>query len=102
MLFQAAHLESRQLQYEKARQRIADRAAQASLQEEMPKCKQSANEKHQGIGSLEASHTELDEQISQLSAKKAALLAELKNVEAALDAANQEKAQLPNAIKNLQ
>jgi hypothetical protein len=35
MLFQAAHLESRQLQYQKSVQRLADRAAYAQLKEEM-------------------------------------------------------------------
>ena len=35
ILFQAAHLESRQLQYQKATQRLADRAAYAQLKEEM-------------------------------------------------------------------
>jgi hypothetical protein len=34
-LFPAAHLESRQLQYQRAAQCIADRAAQAQLKEEM-------------------------------------------------------------------
>ena len=34
-LFPAAHLESRQLQYQRAAQRIADRAAQAQFKEEM-------------------------------------------------------------------
>jgi len=33
ILFQAAHLESRQLQYQKVAQRLADRAAQAKLLE---------------------------------------------------------------------
>jgi uncharacterized coiled-coil DUF342 family protein len=35
MLFQAAHLESRQHQYQKAVQRLADRTAHAQLKEEM-------------------------------------------------------------------
>jgi hypothetical protein len=34
-LFPAAHLESQQLQYQRAAHRIADRAAQAQLKEEM-------------------------------------------------------------------
>jgi len=35
ILFQAAHLESRQLQYQRATQRLADRAVHAQLSEEM-------------------------------------------------------------------
>jgi len=35
VLFQAAHLESRQLQYQKATQRLADRATHAQLSEEV-------------------------------------------------------------------
>ena len=35
MLFQAVHLESRQLQYQKVVQRLADRAAYAQLKDEM-------------------------------------------------------------------
>jgi hypothetical protein len=37
ILFQAAHLESRQLQYQRAAQRLADRAVHAQLSEEMMK-----------------------------------------------------------------
>ena len=55
MLFQVAHLESRQLQYQKATQRLADRAAQAQLREEMLQVKHIANEKHKSIGTLQSS-----------------------------------------------
>jgi hypothetical protein len=48
-LFQVVHLESHQLQYQKAAQRIADRAAQAQLKEEMLQLKHTADEKHKGI-----------------------------------------------------
>jgi hypothetical protein len=51
-LFPAAHLESRQLQYQRVAQRIADRAAQAQLTEEMLQLKQIADEKHKNISSL--------------------------------------------------
>jgi len=37
ILFQATHLESRQLQYQKATQRLADRTAHAQLTEEVMK-----------------------------------------------------------------
>jgi hypothetical protein len=52
MLFQAAHLESRQLQYQKAVQRLADRAAYAQLKEEMLQVKHATDEKHKSIGTL--------------------------------------------------
>jgi hypothetical protein len=58
-LFPAAHLESRQLQYQRAAQRIADRAAQAQLKEKMLQLKQTADEKHKNIGSLKTSGAEL-------------------------------------------
>jgi hypothetical protein len=45
---------------------------------------------------------ELKQKISDLSAKRMALLAELKEVEAALTHARQEESQLPDAIKALQ
>jgi uncharacterized coiled-coil DUF342 family protein len=83
-LFPAAHLESRQLQYQRAAQRIADRTAQAQLKEEMLQLKQTADEKHKNIGSLQTSGAELKQKISDLSAKRMALLVELKEVEAAL------------------
>jgi len=54
VLFQAAHLESCQLQYQKAAQRLADRAAHAQLSEEMMKVKLLANEKHKSIGILKS------------------------------------------------
>jgi len=46
----AAHLESRQLQYQKATQRLADRATHAQLSEEVMQVKRLADEKHKSIG----------------------------------------------------
>ena len=54
-LFQAVHLESRQLQYQKATQRLADRAAYAQLLEEVIQVKRIADEKHKSIGILQSS-----------------------------------------------
>jgi len=42
ILFQAAHLESCQLQYQKATQHLADKAAYARLKEEMVQAKHAA------------------------------------------------------------
>ena len=102
VLFQATHLESRQLQYQRAVQRLADRAAQAQLSEEMMKVKLLADEKHKNIGTLESSRDVLKQKIFDLSAKREALLAELKQVEEALSQAQQEENQLPEAIKLLE
>jgi len=55
ILFQAAHLESRQLQYQMATQRLADRAAYAQLKEKMFQVKHAADEKHKSIGVLQSS-----------------------------------------------
>ena len=52
MLFQVAHLENRQFQYQRAVQRLADRSAHAQLKEEMLQVKHVANEKHKSIGTL--------------------------------------------------
>jgi uncharacterized coiled-coil DUF342 family protein len=101
-LFLAVHLESRQLQYQRAAHRIADRAAQAQLKEEMLQLKQIADEKHKSIDNLQTSGADLKQKILDLSAKRTALLAELKDVEAALTHAKQEENQLPDAIKALQ
>ena len=87
ILFQGAHPESRQLQYQKAAQRLADRAAHAQLSEEMMKVKLLADEKHKSIGILKPSGDVLKQKISDLSAKRDALLAELKQVEEALSQA---------------
>jgi len=76
--FQATHLESRQLQYQRAAQRLADRAAQAQLFEEMMKVKLLADEKHKSIGILTSSGDVLKQKISDLSARRGVLLAELK------------------------
>jgi hypothetical protein len=54
VLFQAAHQESRHLQYQKATQRLADRAAQAKRKEEMLLVKHIADEKHKSIGANNA------------------------------------------------
>jgi hypothetical protein len=101
-IFPAVHLESRQLQYQKVVHRIADRAAQAQLKEEMLQLKQTADEKHKSISNLQASGADLKQKILDLSAKRAALLAELEKVETALTQAKQEEDQLPDAIKALQ
>jgi len=102
ILFKAAHLESWQLQYQKAAQRLADRATHAQLSEEMMKVKLLADEKHKSIGILESSEDVLKQKISDLSAKRDALLAELKQVEEALSQAQQEESQLTEAIKLLE
>jgi hypothetical protein len=50
---------------------------------------------------LQSSGTELKQKISDLSAKREALLAEHKQVEEALIQAKQEEIQLPDVLKNL-
>ena len=101
ILFKAAHLESRQLQYQKATQRLADRATHAQLSEEVMKVKHLADEKHKSIGIIKSSGEMLKQKISNLSAKREALLAELKKVEESLSQAQQEESQLPKMIKTL-
>ena len=102
VLFQAAHLESHQLQYQRAARRLADRAAQTQLSKEMMKEKLLTDEKHKNIGTLKSSGDALKHRISDLSAKREALLAELKQVEDALSQARQEESQLPETIKLLE
>jgi len=93
--------ESRQLQYQKATQRLADRATHAQLSEEVMQMKHLADEKHKSIGILQSSRETLTQKISNLSAKREALLAELKQVEESLSQAQQEESQLPELIKTL-
>jgi hypothetical protein len=59
MLLQAAHLESRQLQYQKAVQHLADRAAHAQPKEDMLQVKHAADEKHKSINTSQSSSVEL-------------------------------------------
>jgi len=87
VLFQATHIESRQLQYQKDTQRLADRATHAQLSEKVMQVKRLADEKHKSIGILQSSRDELKQKISDLSAKREALLAELNQVEEALSQA---------------
>jgi len=96
ILFKAAHLESRQLRYQKAAQRIAE------LSEDMMKVKLLADEKHKSIGILKSSGDVLKQKFSDLSVKTEVLLAELKQVEEALSQAQQEESQLSEAIKTLE
>jgi len=63
--------------------------------------KRAADEKHKSINILQSSGYELKQKISTLSAKREALLAELKQVEEATQA-QQEESQLPDALKTLQ
>ena len=101
-LFQAAHLESHQLQYYKATRRLADRAAYAQLSEKVMQVKRIASEKHKGFSILQSTEGELKQKISTLTARREALLAELKQVEEALTQAQQEESQLHEMIKTLQ
>ena len=64
--------------------------------------KRAADEKHKSIGILQSSGNELKQKISDLSAKREALLAELKQVEEALTRAQQEESQLPKTLRTLQ
>jgi len=66
------------------------------------KVKHLADEKHKSIGILKSSGDILKQKISDLSAKREALLAELKKVEEALSQAQQEESQLPETIKILE
>jgi len=91
ILFQATHLESRQLQYQKATQCLTDRAAHAQLSKEMMKVKLLADEKHKSISILTSLGDALKQKISDLSARREALLTELKQVEEALSQAQQEE-----------
>jgi len=100
--FQAAHLESRQLQYQNAAQHLAGRAAHAQLSEEMMKVMLLADEKHKSISILKSSGDVLKQKISDLLARREALLAELRQVEEAPSQAQQEESQLPEAIKTLE
>ena len=84
-------MESRQLQYQKATQRLADRAAYAQLSEEVMQVKRIADEKHKSIGIMQSSGDTLKQKISDLSARREVLLAELKQVEEALTQAQQEE-----------
>jgi len=102
ILFKAAHLESRQLQYQKATQRLVDRATHAQLSEEAMKVKHPADEKHKSIGILKSSGDVLKQKISDLSARRETLLAEHKQIEEALSQAQQEESQLPETIKTLE
>jgi len=68
----------------------------------MMKAKLLTDEKHKCIGALKSSGDAPKHKISDLSARREALLAELKQVEEALSQARQEENQLPEAIKLLE
>jgi chromosome segregation ATPase len=61
-----------------------------------------ADEKHKSIGILQSSEETMKQKIFDLSARREALLAELKQVEEALTQAQQEESQLPKTLKTLQ
>jgi len=64
--------------------------------------KRIADEKHKSISILQSSGNEPKQKISDLSTRREALLAELKQVEEALTQAQQEESQLPEMLKTLQ
>ena len=66
------------------------------------KVKLLADEKHKSIGILTSSRDVLKQKISDLLARREALLAEHKQVEGALSQAQQEESQLPETIKLLE
>jgi len=61
-----------------------------------------ADEKHKSIGILQSLGYTLKQKISDLTARREVLLAELKQVEEALTQAQQEESQLPEMLKTLQ
>jgi len=63
--------------------------------------KRLADEKYKIIGILQSSGDTLKQNISDLSAKREAVLAELKQIEDALTQAQQEESQLPEMLKTL-
>jgi len=66
------------------------------------KVKHLADKKHKSIGILKSSGDTLKQKILDVSAKRGALLAELKQVEVALSQAQQEEDQRPEMIKTLE
>jgi predicted nuclease with TOPRIM domain len=64
--------------------------------------KRATDEKHKSIGILQYSGDELKQKICDLSARREALLAELKQVEEALTQAQQEESQLSEMLRTLQ
>jgi chromosome segregation ATPase len=64
--------------------------------------KRIADEKHRSIGILQSSGDIVKQKISDLSTRREALLAELKQVEEALTQAQQEESQLCDTLKTLQ
>ena len=61
-----------------------------------------ADEKHKSIGILKSSGDVLKQKISDLSARREALLAELRQVEETLSQAQQEENHLPEVIQTLE
>jgi len=61
-----------------------------------------ADEKHKSIGILQSLGDILKQKISDQSARREALLSQLKQVEEALTQAQQEESQLPETLKTLQ
>jgi uncharacterized coiled-coil DUF342 family protein len=68
----------------------------------MMQVKRATDENHKSIDAMQSLGDELKQKISDLSARREALLAELKQVEEALTQAQQEESQLPEALKTLQ
>jgi len=68
----------------------------------MMKVKLLTYEKHKNIGTLKSLGDALKQKISDLSGRREAMLAELKQVEEALSQAQQEESQLPEAVKHLE
>ena len=66
------------------------------------KVKLLADEKHKSISILKSSGDILKQKISDLSARREALLAELGQVEEALSQAQKEESQLPEALETLE
>ena len=64
--------------------------------------KRIADVKHRSIGILQSSGDIVKQKISDLSTRREALLAELKQVEEALTQAQQEESQLRDTLKTLQ
>jgi len=96
-----AYIESRQIEFIEAHQKISDQQNRDSLIKESEKKKNAANATRERIKSLEANRPSLVAKINELRARKIELTNELRSVSQCLEEEEKQLQQLPSVIEEL-
>ncbi|CAO2142151.1 unnamed protein product [Urochloa humidicola] len=101
ILIPAAYIESNQIRFNQARQRIMDRQQQENLRQDMETKRTLATQTKDRIDFLEANRSSIVDRIDQLKARRAELAKEMERVKIELETEEKKLSDLPTTIADL-